>query len=278
MTGVGDARGTRLEAVGRTPLLEHAVGPAVVVVAAAMCLAIDRWLSSRVAAGVDTAQQLAPLYPYLGVDRSYVLARALGMTALLLAALAVALGLVAPGPDHHGPVAGGPLRGLHRSLGLVTVVLVVAHALVPYASVFPPFGGWSTATVPFAQPYSWGTTAEWAESAGIVALYLMVLVGPTYYVARRWRRGWRLVHHLALVTYMLAVAHTLLLGSDFLIRGSLRLALIGAQVPLLALLARRLPHWPAVAVWALTAGAGAVTVAGVLGADLGGFPLHGTGS
>lgn len=249
-----------------------------IALAVGVCAAIDACLSARVSAGTDTASQLAPLYPYIGVDRTYVLARALGMTALLTSALAVALGLTVAGRRQAQPGTSW-LRPLHRTLSLVTIALAAAHATVPYAGVFPPFGGWATATVPFAQPYSWGTTAEWAESAGIIAWYVMVLLGPSYYVALRWRRGWAMAHRLAVVTYVLAVAHTLVLGSDFLVSGGLRTALIGAQVPLLALFGWRVRRRrvAAVGTWMLAAAAGVLTIAGATGSGLGGFAVHGGG-
>lgn len=272
MTGTAQTRVGSLVRQARLGSADGLAGLAVTVVAAAaaagVCAGLDAWLSARAAAGTDTAEQLAPLYSYIGVGSVYVLARALGVTALLWSALAVAAGLCATGPAPY-------LRRVHRALSLVTIGLVAAHATVPYTGVFAPFGGWATATVPFAQPYSWGTTATWAESIGIIALYLMVLLGPTYYLARRWRRGWVLAHRLSLATYVLAVVHTLVLGSDFLVRGDLRLALIGAQVPLLGLLARRVPRRVSGLVWLLAAGVAGLTVAGVAGAGLGGFALHG---
>lgn len=73
------------------------IAAAVIAGAVGVCAAIDAWLSGRVSAGTDTAPQLAPLYPYIGVDRTYVLGRALGMTALLTSALAVAVGLAVAG-------------------------------------------------------------------------------------------------------------------------------------------------------------------------------------
>lgn len=274
MTDVTQTRDRTLVGPGRSGLPDAAAGllvtALVAAAAAGVCAGLDTWLSGRAAAGTDTAQELAPLYSYIGVGHAYVLARALGMTALLCSALAVAAGLLATGPAPS-------LRRVHRALSLVTIGLAAAHATVPYTDVFAPFGGWTTATVPFAQPYSWGTTATWAESIGILALYLMVLLGPTYYLARRWRRGWVLAHRLALATYVLAVVHTLVLGSDFLVRGNLRLALIAAQVPLLVLLARRVPRPASAAVWLLAAAVAGLTVAGVAGADLGGFALHGAG-
>lgn len=254
------------------------------------------------AAGTDAAQQLAPLYPYLGVDRTYVAARALGVTALLCSALAVAAGLATGSRRREGSVAPGALSRLHRHLSLLTIVLVAAHAGLPYAGVFPPFGGWTTAAVPFAQPYSWGPTAQWAESAGILAFYLMLLLGPSYYLAHRWRRGWAVAHRLALVTYVLAAVHTLVLGSDFLIRGAPRVTLIGLQVPLLVLLAVRFrsaavrptdrltggarlrrplavagPRAACLLMGALAVAATVLTIAGALGWGPGGLSLPGRG-
>lgn len=279
---------------------EQAGALAVAAAAAVVAATVDLWLTARVAAGTDAAQQLAPLYPYLGVDRTYVAARALGVTALLCSALAVAAGLVIGSRRRTGVSTRGRLSRLHRHLSLLSIVLVAAHAAVPYAGIFPPFGGWPTATVPFAQPYSWGTTALWAESAGIIAFYLMLLLGPSYYLARRWRRGWAVAHRLSLVIYVLAVAHTFLLGSDFLTRGAPRVALIGAQVPLLVLLALRIRpstasspagqtgaadvvrSWhvagqlaASISAWVLAWGAAVLTIAGALGWELGGLSLQG---
>lgn len=269
--------------------------------AATVCLTVDAWLSARVLAGVDAAQQLAPLYPDLGVDGLYVAARALGITALVCSALSVAAGLGAAGRRNRGLAVPGGLTRLHRQLSVLTLALAAAHAALPYASTFPPFGGWPTASIPFAQPYSWGTTATWAESAGIIAFYFMLLLGPSYYLAGRWRGGWAIAHRLALATYLLAVTHTVLLGSDFLTRGAPRVALIGAQVPLLVLLALRFqsrgsrgaarPQTPAdsrsasrvitmqvasAGMWLLAGAAMTLAVAGALGAGLGGFPLQGS--
>lgn len=272
-----DARQATLTSRARLSWREHLTGPAVVAGAVAVCALLDMWLSGRAATGRDTAEQLAPLYSYIGVGPTYILARAAGMTALVTAWLAVAAGLWGARPLRAGVHAPSRLPGAHRALSLVTIALVAAHATVPYYGVFPPLGGWSTATVPFAQPYAWGTTAQWGESAGIIAVYLMVLLGPTYYLARRWRHGWRTAHRLALATYLLAVAHTLVLGSDFLVAGHLRTILIGAQIPLLILLARSVPRRAAFAVWTGAVAVAAITIFGALGSGLGGFPLQGAG-
>jgi DMSO/TMAO reductase YedYZ heme-binding membrane subunit len=183
-----------------------------------------------VRAGSDNALRLAALLPYVGVDPSYTLARALGITALVFAYLAVVTGLL-------GRSRGG---SLHRHLGLLTLALAVAHATVPFTSVDAPYGGWRTVLVPFAQPGPWGpATARWV-SLGIIAAYLLVLTGPTYWLVGNHRRAWAAVHRTAVAVYGLAAVHTFMLGSDFLVRGPARVLLLAAQVPLAVLGAVRL--------------------------------------
>lgn len=222
--------------------LARLTGPAVTVaVAALVWVAIDQALSARAARGVDAAQQLAPVYPYIGVDSIYIAARALGFAALILGWLSVLSGLL---PRTGRPSSWSWLGQLHRPSSLLVVVLAAAHAALPYLSVFPPYGGWRTAVLPLAQPYSWGTTATYAESAGILGLLLFALLGPTYYLAGRWRHGWAIAHRFVLAGYLLAVGHALVMGSDLLIRGYPRVTLVGAQVPLLIAAGLRLHRAP----------------------------------
>jgi hypothetical protein len=256
---------------------------ATALVAAALVVCFDMVLLARVRAGSDSALRLSVILPYLGVDPTYVLARALGLAALVLAAVDIALGFdlarrVAAGGQ---PPPAGDL--LHRSLGLLVVGLVAAHAAVPYLSAVGPYGGWPTALVPFAQPFSWGTQATVSESLGILALYLFALAGPGYLLVARRDRGWRVLHRLVVVAYALAVFHALFLGSDFYVAGWPRVALIAVQIPVLLALAARLraPGARARSAGSVLAALAAIVTAallvvvglGVAGAPLGGFRL-----
>ena len=50
---------------------------------------------------------------------------------------------------------------------------------------------------------------------GILAGYLALLLGPTYYLRRRiGAKRWRLVHRATVVVFALAVAHSLGSGTD----------------------------------------------------------------
>lgn len=198
---------------------------------------LDALLTRRVDNGSDHAVRLAAILTYVGVNGPDTLARALGLTALVMAWASVALGL--------WPAAGPVVRALHRQTGLVTLALVAAHATVPFTAVYAPYGGWRTNLVPFAQPVSWGIQAAAWESFGILAFYLLLLTGPTYWLVRRRRRAWVAVHRAAAAVYGLSVAHAVLLGSDFIVRGPARVALLAAQVPLLVLAALRLGGRPA---------------------------------
>lgn len=198
---------------------------------------IDTLLVRRVSNGTDHAVRLAAVLTYVGVDGSYTFARALGFTAMVFAYGTVVLGLLLP---RSAGQSRSDLGALHRQLGAVTLALIAAHAAVPYTSVVPPYGGWRTNFLPWLQPVSWGIRAASWESLGIVAFYLLVLTGPTYYLVRRRRSVWSALHRLTVVAYGLAVTHAFLLGTDFVVAGPLRIALLAAQVPLLALLCHRL--------------------------------------
>lgn len=261
-------------------------------VAAITWAAIDYALSARAAQGVDAAQQLAPVYPYIGVDGVYIAARALGFAALVLAWVSVMSGLLAG----LARPARSRLGQLHRPASMLMVLLAAGHAFVPYLSVFPPYGGWQTAVLPLAQPYSWGTAATYAESAGIVGLLLMVSLGPTHYLAGRWRHGWTIAHRFVVMAYLLAVGHALVMGSDLLVRGYPRVVLIGAQVPLLVVAGLRLRSSQTGAenqaesacsrrsrvaqaatptLWLAATVFSAATIAGLAGWSMGGLPLSG---
>ena len=108
----------------------------------------------------------------------------------------------------------------------------------------------------------------------------MILVGPTYYLSRRTHR-WSAVHRLAFVAYALAVLHALFLGSDFYVAGPVRVALLAVQVPITALLARRMweggsrPRRPLATVGAGAALATSAALAVLAGLGIAGAPLAG---
>lgn len=213
------------------------VTAAAVILVSVVFLALVRGVTS----GTDRASQLAPLLNFVGVDRYYALARACGAAAAVLATVSVAGGLHAAESRRKGrPVPRWLARG-HRQVSLATVLLVLAHATVPYLSEFSPYGGWATALLPFRQPASWGTRGALGESLGIIAVYLMIVLGPTFYLVRgAGRARWAWVHRLSFLAYLAAVAHVFLMGSDVLVAGPVRATLLLLQAAIAAQLGRRI--------------------------------------
>lgn len=235
-------------------------------------------LEARVRAGTDNAQRLSVLLPYIGVGSGYVLARACGIGALILLGVSAVLGLeVGRLRLQHRP-RGGLVR-LHRQISLAALGLVAAHIALPYTSSVTPFGGLRTSLVPFDEPYSFGVRGKIYESFGIIAFYLLVLLGPTYYLLRRQRWLWSAFHPLTVAAYGLAVLHALFLGSDFVVRGPTRTALIAVQLVLTLALARRLLAGQAttgqrvatIGAFLLSVAIAGITMAGLAGASLGGL-------
>jgi hypothetical protein len=160
------------------------------------------------------------------------------MAALVFAAAAVAVGIDQRTRRLRGAAAPPWVPVLHRQLGLLTVVLVAGHLAIPFASPVPPYGGWAAVLVPLAQPAEWGTRITLLLSAGVVAFWLLVVLGPAYLLLGRRRRWWSAVHGGTVAAYVLAVAHAFWLGSDLIARGPARVAALAVQVPVTALIGR----------------------------------------
>jgi sulfoxide reductase heme-binding subunit YedZ len=175
----------------------------------------------------------------MGVYWAFPILQASGIASLIWAYAGVLLGLLESGTQP----AWWPWRRertdrIHRQISLLVIGLILVHAV---ATVFDAMGdGWLSAFVPWQQ--SW-TEATFAYNLGIFALYVAVLVGPTYYLRRRIGPvRWRFVHRFALLVYILSVWHTLLLGLDVNYYPWARPLTWLAQIPLLVLFIRRLLH------------------------------------
>ena len=242
--------------------------------AAALCVwGIDLVLVARIKTGSDNAVRLAAILTYVGVDDRYALARSFGFAALIFSYAAVMLSMWTARARARGHEVASMLTMVHRQIGLVSLGLMAGHLAIPFSDIDPPYGGWRTSLLPFGQPVSWGIHAAAWESLGIVAFYLGVLSGPTYYLVRGRPAAWMKVHRLAAAVYGLGAAHAFLLGTDFLVRGPVRVVFLFAQVPLIAMVAARLVsgrtgtgvvRWAAAGVAA--AAAVALTVLAVLAA------------
>jgi hypothetical protein len=221
------------------------VGPAVgVAVAVGVSTGLFAWMLWRSWAGVNTAGLQMPamqLQQRVWYWWRFLAGESLGIAALLYSYLAVLAGLLYSGrPPRWMRLSRPRVNALHRHLSLSTIGLILAHVL------FVAVGGMTsamtarsinflTAFVPFT--VTWNT---WGYASGIFALYLALILGPTYYLRHHLGvRSWRITHRATLSVYALGVWHTLYFD-DFDFHGPYRLALWAAQIPLAGLLLWRL--------------------------------------
>ncbi len=161
----------------------------------------------------------------------WITSRAAGIVALVLASLAVSLGLVMSlklmrrrGPD---------LLATHEILSLSAIVAIAVHGLALLGDQFlhPTF---ADIAVPFVSSYK----TVWT-SLGIIAGWGMAFLGLSYY-ARRFigSKRWRKFHRFTAVLWLFGLGHALGEGTD---AGQIWfLAMIGiVVVPALALLVTR---------------------------------------
>lgn len=236
------------------------------------------WLANlqsqgRSAAAIDMASMHMDR---MGVFWAFPVLQATGIAALIWAYVGVALGLAESGRSTAWwPMDRREADRLHRHISLLVIALIAAHAL---ATAYDAMGdGFATVLIPGRE--SW-TAARWSYDLGIIAFYLALLLGPSYYLRRRLgARVWRFAHRFTLVVYILSVWHTLIIGADVELYGWVRAAVWLAQIPLLLLLARRLvqpaarpaARNPAVALRNAFAAVSLATAVGVLGVVVSGY-------
>jgi methionine sulfoxide reductase heme-binding subunit len=137
----------------------------------------------------------------------WITSRAAGIVSLVLASLAVSLGLVmslrmmrARRPD---------LLALHEVLSLGTLVALAVHGLSLLGDSFL-----HPSIADIAIPFVFGYKTAWT-SIGIIGGWALVFLGLSYYArhmigANRWRR----LHRLTALAWIAGIVHTLGEGTD----------------------------------------------------------------
>jgi sulfoxide reductase heme-binding subunit YedZ len=137
----------------------------------------------------------------------WITSRAAGFAALILASLAVCVGLLMStkllrrrGPD---------LLATHEILALSTIAAIVVHgaALLGDQYLHPSL---ADITIPFVSGYK----SLWT-TLGIVAGWSTVLLGLSFY-ARRWigAARWRMLHRFTALAWLAGLVHALGEGTD----------------------------------------------------------------
>jgi len=164
----------------------------------------------------------------------WITSRAAGIAALVLASLAVSLGLLMSTRVAGRRASGPDLRALHEALSLSTMVALAVHALALLGDAYlhPSL---LDVTVPFVSAYKTGWT-----TLGIIAGWTTVALGLSYYARRRIGQArWRALHRFTALAWLLGLVHSLGEGTDA--GQAWFLAMIAVVVvPALGLLATRL--------------------------------------
>lgn len=143
----------------------------------------------------------------VGPHLYWIASRAAGGAALLLSSASVCVGLASGLRLLKGRAA--DLRVTHEALSLATIAALLVHVLTLLGDGFlhPSLG---QLTLPFLSGYE----TFWT-SAGIVAFWMMLALGLSYYArARIGVRRWRVLHRFTALAWMLGLAHALGEGSD----------------------------------------------------------------
>lgn len=163
----------------------------------------------------------------------WLMSRSAGIVAFVLIACSVTLGLVMANNLLRRPGLKRSLLKVHEQIALAALVAILLHGVLLLGDKWLKPGITGIA-IPFTMSYR----PLWS-GLGIVAGYVAVLVGPTYFIRRRIGvRRWRQIHRTAAVVYVLGLLHALNSGTDGAALWFRSLAVITA-VPIVVLLARR---------------------------------------
>jgi sulfoxide reductase heme-binding subunit YedZ len=139
----------------------------------------------------------------------WLVSDASGIVALALISLSVVMGLaMAAGVLKRANVRRASAR-LHEHVALAAIAAITAHGLALLGDQWLK-PGWRGITIPFLLTYRPGFTG-----IGIIAGYVAVLLGPSFYLRRRiGARRWRKLHRAIVVVWILSTVHALGAGSD----------------------------------------------------------------
>jgi sulfoxide reductase heme-binding subunit YedZ len=167
----------------------------------------------------------------------WITSRAAGFTALIVASVAVSVGLLMSAKLIKGRVS--DLRVVHEMLSLAAIAAIAVHGLALVGDQFLHLS-----VVDIALPFAGGYKTFWT-SLGIIGGWGLIVLGLSYY-ARRWIGGvrWRKLHRFTALVWLFGLAHSLGEGTDAGQTWFLAMVAI-VVVPALILLAGRLRPRPA---------------------------------
>jgi predicted ferric reductase len=176
----------------------------------------------------------------MGKFWSFPLLQASGLTGLVFAYLSVLLGLQQSARALGWlPLSYRQIDRLHRQISLLVIALVLVHVVTTALDAMGD--SWKTVLIPWQWASQSWPQAVWGYTLGIIAVYLLALVAPTFYLRRLIGTGrWRFLHRFVIIFYAFSIWHALILGVDIGHYLWIRPLIWLAQIPLLALVIRRL--------------------------------------
>jgi methionine sulfoxide reductase heme-binding subunit len=164
----------------------------------------------------------------------WLVSRASGILALTLISLSVLIGLAMAAKVLRRTGVKRAVARLHEHTALLALAAIAVHGLSLLGDRWLN-PGWRGISVPFALSYRPAFTG-----IGIIAGYLAVLLGPSFYLRKRiGARRWRRLHRAIVVVWLLGVIHTLGSGSDAS-KPWLQYIVLAPAVPIVYLLVVRL--------------------------------------
>jgi len=175
----------------------------------------------------------------MGVYWSFPILQSSGLVALLFAYVGALLGLWQAIKQGAGRSATSSIERVHRHIALFVVGLVLVHML---ATALDAMGdSWRTVLIPGTWAKQGWSAAVTGYNTGIAAVYLLLLVGPSYYFrGLLGPKRWRFIHYFVLGFYVLSIWHAMILGLDLAHYVWLRPTIWLLQIPICVLLMIRL--------------------------------------
>lgn len=145
----------------------------------------------------------------VGPSIYWYLTRASGIVALILLTASVVIGIAAIARLRTRRVPRFLVDGLHRTVSLLALVLLIVHILTSVLDSFAPIS-LINAVIPFT-----GTYRPLWLGLGTLAFDLLLAVAITSLIRQRLGHGtWRAIHWLAYACWAIAVVHGFGTGSD----------------------------------------------------------------
>jgi sulfoxide reductase heme-binding subunit YedZ len=137
----------------------------------------------------------------------WITSRAAGFAALILASLAVSLGLLMS--TKLIKRRGADLRVTHEILSLSTIAALIVHAVALLGDKFL-----HPSVADIAIPFASGYKTAWT-TLGILGGWALILLGLSYYARRTiGTQRWRKLHRFTALAWLAGLAHSLGEGTD----------------------------------------------------------------